>query len=49
MNFAEGVGSDGAAFQAAAVDPLLDRDVRLDFELEVPLLRILAVELEAFA
>ncbi len=33
----------GAAFQAALIDPSLDRDVRFRFELEVALPRVLAV------
>jgi hypothetical protein len=39
----DGIGSDGAAFQTAIIDPLLDVDVRLCFELEVALFGVLAV------
>ena len=34
---------DGAAFEAARVDPVLDGDMRLGFELEVALFGVLAV------
>ncbi len=43
MDFADGVRRDGAALETAAVDPLLDRDVRFGLELEVALLAVLAV------
>ncbi len=43
MNLADGVRGDGAAFEAAVVDPVLDRDVRLGFELEIALFGVLAV------
>ena len=43
VDFADGVGRDGAALEAAAVDPLLDVDVRFGLELEVALLGVLAV------
>ena len=43
VNLADGIGSDGAALEAAVIDPLLDGDVRLGFELEVALFCILAV------
>ena len=43
VGLTDGIRCEGAAFEAAAVDPLLDRDVRFGFELEVALLRILAV------
>ena len=44
MNLADALGLDGqATFEAAAVNPLLDRDVRLRFELEVAFTSILIV------
>src|ERR1700687_6427155 len=43
MDLADGIGGDGAAFEAAVIDPLLDGDVRSCFELEVALFGFLAV------
>src|SRR6266852_4084836 len=43
MDLTDGVSRECAAFQIAAINPLLDRDVRFRFELEVALLGVLAV------
>ena len=43
MDFRDGVRGDGAAFEAAGVDPALDVDMRLGFELEIALFGVLAV------
>jgi hypothetical protein len=42
-NFADGIGGDGAVFEAATVDPLLDGDVRFGFELQIARLGVVAV------
>jgi hypothetical protein len=39
---ADGVRRESAGIEGVAVDPLLDFDVRLGFDLEVALLRVLA-------
>jgi len=38
MNLADAIGSDGAGFQTAIIDPLLNSYVRFCFELEVTFL-----------
>ena len=43
VDFADGVRRDGAPFQAALVDPSLDGDMGFGLELEIALLRIVAV------
>jgi hypothetical protein len=43
MNLADAIGSDGAGFQAAIIDPLLNSYVRFCFELEVSLFGVLTV------
>jgi hypothetical protein len=43
MNLADAVGSDGARFQTAIIDPSLNRYVRFCFELEVTLFGVLTV------
>ena len=43
VDLADGLDGDDAALQAARVDPLLDRDVRLGFELQVARFGVIAV------
>jgi hypothetical protein len=42
VDFTNAAACERAAFQAAAVDPFLDSDVRLGFELQVALPRVLS-------
>jgi hypothetical protein len=43
LNLADGIGGDGATFEAAVVNPLLNGDVCCGFVLEVAHLGVLAV------
>ena len=43
MDFTKGIGVDGAAFETAGIDPLLDGDMRFCFLLEVARFGVLAV------
>ena len=43
MDFSDRLGGDGGTFQTSAIDPLLDRDMRVCLQLEIALLDVLAV------